>query len=248
MDVRPIHGSSGSQRDERDANVGDWLIAVAICLLILAWQNSHKQSADFAQRPIRDFTLAPPNAVAQSPAASLDYRETGRGAVPPPAHLSLIDEYQSSPDLYGFYLKYSELAQVGFVDARYPLSQALEECFSVSRMNWEEYFAEVRSSGWTRETLACQGFVNRPIRASDIVELLASSAAAGDPRARARMLLFRDIGASMAETQDLVAELLATQDPYVIRDVEAYMGRAQLEMIASSKHPVDAAAERDAKT
>ena len=109
----------------------------------------------------------------------------------------------------------------------------LEECFDVSRLNWEEYFAARVASNPVRELAACEGFVGRAIHGTEIVELLAEAAAAGDMRAQARMLLFRDIGAPMDEVQSQIETLLATSDPYVLRDVEAYLGRRDLAQIAT---------------
>ena len=141
-------------------------------------------------------------------------------------------EYQSSSDLYGFYLKHAGVDAPWRTEARYFVSQALEDCFEVSLLGPDQYSFALQAEGWTRELWACQGFVGHPIRGEDIVDMLAQSAEAGDPRARARMLLFRDIAAPIEETEDLVADLLATQDPYVIRDVEAFLGRGQSALLA----------------
>lgn len=89
------------------------------------------------------------------------------------------------------------------------------------------------ASLWARhaaeEALAapCRGFEGHPIEPTRVLSLLHQAALAGEPRARARMLLFRDVTASKAEMLDAIPELLATGDPTVIRDVGAFLARGE---------------------
>ncbi len=149
--------------------------------------------------------------------------------------------FLSATDLRVFYQRHTD--SIHLRDAGYFLSQALEECFEVSHMNESEYLHRTQADPHSHELYACRGFVGQPIRGDDIVDLLTIAADAGDPRAQARMLLFRDIGEPLDETRELVARLTMTNDPYVMRDVEAYLGRGQLGLLAGRRvSPVDESA------
>jgi hypothetical protein len=215
------------------------LAGCLMAVLIVVW---HTRTAEPVQRGSRAvFSAAAPFRLQASTRSTISRAERNvkaNAAVAIAAEpmfrppLWIEAEYQSSADLYGFYLKHADAGASPRTEAMYFVSQALEECFAVSMLGWEQFSIALQAEGWTRELFVCQGFVDHPIRGEDIVDMLASAAEAGDPRARARMLLFRDIAAPIEETQDLVADLIATQDPYVMRDVEAFLGRSQSTLLA----------------
>ena len=120
------------------------------------------------------------------------------------------------------------------------VSHALEECRTwgalpdddrdptVTVIPYVDLQQSMRSAA--AETLAapCRGFDGRDIDSRQILALLQEAARQGEPHARARMLLFRDIAAPKAEVIAEVPELLATGDPVVVRDVGAFLARGEI--------------------
>lgn len=62
---------------------------------------------------------------------------------------------------------------------------------------------------------------------AEVLSLLRQAAAGGEPRAHARMLLFRDIGAEKGEALEKLPYLLASANPEVVRDVGAFLARGE---------------------
>lgn len=136
----------------------------------------------------------------------------------------------------------------GFVEARrgrlaesavaYEVSQALEECYAISiALPPEEAIVAVSTPlRWPAlaagEALAapCRGFEGHRIHPGDVLELLRFAADNGEPRARARMLLFRDVAAPKEEILEELPALLASRDAGVVRDVGAFLARGETEV------------------
>ena len=117
-------------------------------------------------------------------------------------------------------------------ETAYYVSQALEEC-ALARPAAVAINAADPDPRWAPLAAAdalvapCRGFEGGAIDPHEIVSLLARAAAAGEPRAAARMLLFRDIAAPKAEVLPALPALLATRDPSVVRDVGAFLSRGE---------------------
>jgi hypothetical protein len=155
---------------------------------------------------------------------------------------SIGEEYRQSRDLWAFFLRHAQSTRDG--PTLYFLSQALEECYVISHAlddtdlnrKWREVSAgagDALASLAAKELLAapCRGFGDQPIDARDVLALIAESAAMEEPRALARMLLFRDIAAPKDELAPLLQELLASRDPAVVRDVGAFLSRGETEWL-----------------
>ena len=166
-----------------------------------------------------------------------------------PAIRALPFRFEEVDDLRGFVERAS--AHLDDPLIAYYVSQALEECHLIA-----ELFPE-RSEGWIPAAGAsrswaqfaaqaalvapCRGFEGRPIDPRQVFALLEASARQGEPHARARMLLFRDVA---APKEDVIAEipaLLASRDPGVVRDVGAFLSRGEISWRYGGA-PVDAAA------
>jgi hypothetical protein len=127
----------------------------------------------------------------------------------------LAQQFQRATNLRDFYDRISSVEPAFLTgEARYFVAQALEECFNASHR-----FAEI--------TMACLGFETEPITQREIMSWLLSAAEAGDTRAIARMMLFRDIGEEKLLHFELLKKLLSTEDPFVIRDLGAYLNRGE---------------------
>ncbi len=125
----------------------------------------------------------------------------------------------------------------------YYVSQALEECYSwgaepeddalyagvevISRVDLQE-----AKRSWAAETLAapCRGLERSSIDPREILALLQGAAQHGEPHARARMLIFRDVGAPKSDVIGSLPDLLATGDPQVVRDVGAFLTRGEVSL------------------
>ena len=124
----------------------------------------------------------------------------------------------------------------------YYVSQALEECYAwgatpddddelyagvevVSRMDLRE-----AKRHWAAEALAapCRGLERRSIDPREILALLQGAAQHGEPHARARMLIFRDVAAPKSDVLPSLPDLLVTGDPQVARDVGAFLTRGEV--------------------
>jgi len=125
----------------------------------------------------------------------------------------------------------------------YYVSQALEECYAwgaepddddlyagvdvISRVD----FREAKRS-WAAQALAapCRGLERYAIDPREILALLEGAAQHGEPHARARMLIFRDVAAPKSDVIADLPDLLATGDPQVVRDVGAFLTRGEVSM------------------
>jgi hypothetical protein len=121
--------------------------------------------------------------------------------------------------------------------AMYYVSQALEECAAWAGTEDDlppGHYANLHQ--WMRiasaQALAapCRGFEGRPIDSRQILGLLQEAARQGEPHARARMLLLRDIAAPKADAISQIPELLATGDPLVVRDVGAFLAKGEVSL------------------
>ena len=120
----------------------------------------------------------------------------------------------------------------------YYVSQALEECHLLAELFPERrdawFPAAAASHSWAQLAAQaalvapCRGFEDRPIDPRQVFALLEASARSGEPHARARMLLFRDIAAPKADVIAEIPALLASRDPTVIRDVGAFLSRGEI--------------------
>jgi hypothetical protein len=138
---------------------------------------------------------------------------------------------------------YVERARSYLDDPRtmYYVSQALEECYAWgSEPDDNDIYAGVTvvshvdlreaKRTWAAETLAapCRGLERQSIDPREILALLEGAARHGEPHARARMLIFRDVAAPKSEVIDDLPDLLATGDPQVVRDVGAFLTRGEV--------------------
>ena len=145
----------------------------------------------------------------------------------------------------------------GFVERRrehlahsavaYDVSQALEECYAVSialapasalvpagaNARWAQLAAS--------ESLAapCRGFEGSPIDPGEVLALLRHSASQGEPRARARLLLLRDVADPKDDALAELPALLAALDPGVVRDIGAFLARGETDVVLGGE-PVPA--------
>ena len=116
----------------------------------------------------------------------------------------------------------------------YYVAQALEECNMWGTE--DDDLPPGRSADfkqWVRYASAqalaapCRGFEGVAIDSRQVLLLLQEAARQGEPHARARMLLFRDIAAPKSDAIAQIPELLATGDPTVVRDVGAFLARGE---------------------
>ncbi len=120
----------------------------------------------------------------------------------------------------------------------YDVSQALEECSAVSLAlsSASPYVTVSSGARWVElaaaESLAapCLGFEGQRIDPGEVLALLNHSAGQGEPRARARMLLFRDVAASKEDALRELPTLLAPLEAGVVRDVGAFLARGETEV------------------
>jgi hypothetical protein len=126
---------------------------------------------------------------------------------------------------------------------KYYVAQALEECYAwgaepddddiyagvvvVSRVDLRE-----AKRSWAAEALAapCRGLERGSIDPREILALLEEAAQNGEPHARARILLFRDVAAPKSDVIPSLPDLLATGDPQVVRDVGAFLTRGEVSL------------------
>lgn len=140
---------------------------------------------------------------------------------------------------------YLERARSSLDDPRtmYYVSQALEECYAWGAEPDDdglyagiEHVSHVDSQevkrSWAAEALAapCRGLERHSIDPREILALLEAAAQHGEPHARARMLLFRDVAAPKSDVIQGLPDLLATGDPQVIRDVGAFLTRGEVSL------------------
>ena len=150
--------------------------------------------------------------------------------------------FRSMPAIYGEdddLRGYVERAKSRLDDPQtmYYVAQALEECnmwgtpdddlppgHSTDLKQWVRYASA--------QSLAapCRGFAGFVIDSRQILALLQEAARQGEPHARARMLLFRDIAAPKSDAIAQIPELLATGDPAVVRDVGAFLARGEVSL------------------
>ena len=125
----------------------------------------------------------------------------------------------------------------------YYVAQALEECYAwgaepddddtyagvevISRLDPRE-----AKRSWAAESLAapCRGLERQSIDPREILALLQEAAQHGEPHARARMLIFRDVAEPKSDVIPTLPDLLATGDPQVVRDVGAFLTRGEVSM------------------
>ena len=156
--------------------------------------------------------------------------------VPRASFRSMPATYVEGEDLRG----YVERAAYRLDDPQtmYYVSQALEECRAWGTTDDDDlppgHYTELRQ--WMRiaaaEALAapCRGFERLTIDSRQILALLQEAARLGEPHARARTLLFRDIAAPKSDAIAEVRDLLATADPAVVRDVGAFLARGEVSL------------------
>ena len=161
---------------------------------------------------------------------------------PVPRHLQALRAFPTFEE--GDNLRvYVEQARSYLDDPRtmYYVSQALEECYAWgATSDNDEIYAGVHvvsyanmletKRSWAAEALAapCRGLERRSIEPREILALLEGAARQGEPHARARMLLFRDIAAPKSDVIPGLPDLLATGDPQTVRDVGAFLTRGEV--------------------
>jgi hypothetical protein len=157
------------------------------------------------------------------------------------AYPPTFSRYQEGEDLRAFVERAT--ARVHDPQAMYYVSQALEECRTWGATPDDEeppssvmVVSYVDSRQWVRlaaaESLAapCRGFEGSVIDSRQILALLLEAARLGEPHARARMLLFRDIAEPKSDVIPEIPTLLATADPQIVRDVGAFLARGEVSL------------------
>jgi hypothetical protein len=121
--------------------------------------------------------------------------------------------------------------------AMYYVAQALEECSTWGTTDDDlppGHTADLKQ--WMRYASAqdlaapCRGIDGLVIDSRQILALLHEAARQGEPHARARMLLFRDIAAPKSDAIAEIPGLLATGDPAVVRDVGAFLAKGEVSL------------------
>ena len=74
----------------------------------------------------------------------------------------------------------------------------------------------------------CRGFEGHAIDPREVLALLQGAARQGEPHARARLLLLRDVAAPKAEVIAEIPALLASRDAAIVRDVGAFLSRGEV--------------------
>lgn len=167
-------------------------------------------------------------------------------SLPAARPIAVGDRFLHAADFRGFVERHRHA--LDDPETAYYVSQALEECALTRPASGEAPRAE-SAERWAQLAAAdalvapCRGFDGRAIDPGEIVTLLARAAESGEPRAAARMLLFRDIAAPKSEVLAKLPALLATRDPGVVRDVGAFLSRGESAWwYGDRKFPVAAAA------
>jgi hypothetical protein len=218
-------------------------IGAAIGFSLLARHNLRDtQPAQASDAILQAVSETPsPTTERAGPRPSLILR-TARASAARESPLPVAREYENSTDLSAFYTKYSAAGR-GALDpeTKYFIAQALEDCYALSHAGWEsakDAFQQntlpldspiklYRQQAFETSLQNCRGFDGKLINIAEIMTLLREAAESGEPRALARSLLFKDFAESKFESFELVKRLLATRDPYVIRDVGAYLSRGE---------------------
>jgi hypothetical protein len=150
-------------------------------------------------------------------------------AVAAPGPVAVGDRFLHAADFRGFVERHRHA--LDDPETAYYVSQALEECALARPAGKEEPADSAEHWAQLAATDAlvapCRGFDGRAIDSGEIVTLLAGAADRGEPRAAARMLLFRDIAAPKSDVVAKLRVLLATRDPGVVRDVGAFLSRGE---------------------
>lgn len=164
------------------------------------------------------------------------FAESGKGALPPSPQRHNTSRYYD-PVL-------ASVADGLDARTRYAVATALEDCYLLANTGTarlrEDFIARltlgdaanamdqaVRLDAFDKSTARCVAFDGAHIAPDKILGLLQSAAKDGDERALARTLLFRDLADSKMGSFDLVTRLLASGDPYVIRDVGLFLTRGE---------------------
>lgn len=167
-------------------------------------------------------------------------------AIPAAGSIAVGDRFLHAADFRGFVERHRHA--LDDPETAYYVSQALEEC-ALTRPAPEEAAPARSAERWAQLAAAdalvapCRGFDGSTIDPGEIVTLLARAADRGEPRADARMLLFRDIAAPKSDVLAKLRALLATRDPGVVRDVGAFLSRGEsVWWFGDREFPVAAAA------
>jgi hypothetical protein len=142
----------------------------------------------------------------------------------------VAERFHRAADFRGFVERHRHAVEDP--ETAYYVSQALEEC-AVTRPVPEDAQRVPSPERWAQLAATdalvapCRGFEDRVIDSNEIFALLARAADRGEPRAAARMLLFRDIAAPKSDVVAKLRALLATRDPGVVRDVGAFLSRGE---------------------
>ncbi|QJR15163.1 hypothetical protein [Usitatibacter palustris] len=128
--------------------------------------------------------------------------------------------------------------QLAAIDVAYEVSQALEECYAVSLAIPEApaFKLVAMSQSWPALaasealTIPCRGFEGHRIHPGEVLSLLRYAADGGEPRARARLLLMRDVAAPKESALEEIPWLLASKDAGIVRDVGAFLARGETDV------------------
>lgn len=140
-----------------------------------------------------------------------------------PAAPALREQYAQATDLRAFVDRH--LARLDDPETAFYVAQALEECAEARSIARDEGFSMQERLAAAGLGESCRGFEGYFIEPATIVSLLRYAARWGEPHATARMLLFRDIGASKDDALPLLPWMLTSREPSIVRDVGAFLSR-----------------------
>jgi hypothetical protein len=138
---------------------------------------------------------------------------------------SLRQQYVDAADLRAFVDRHRHRVQDP--ETAFYVAQALEECAEALGATRDEAFPPEERRAAAALAASCRGFTGEAIEPAVIVELLRYAASWGEPHAKARMLLFRDIAASKEDVLAQLPWMLASREPSIVRDVGAFLSRGE---------------------
>jgi hypothetical protein len=139
--------------------------------------------------------------------------------------VSLRQEYLEASDLRAFADRH--MGRLHDPETAFYVAQALEECAEALGAARDEAFPAQERRAAAELARSCHGFAGVAIEPALIVDLLRYAASWGEPHATARMLLFRDAGASKEDILPQLPWMLTSREPSIVRDVGAFISRGE---------------------
>ncbi len=144
------------------------------------------------------------------------------------------NEYHGTHDLSAFVDRHRDRLQDP--ETAYYVSQALEECLGSRDISDNAAFPIEERRAARELADLCRGFVGRTIQPAAIVDMLRHAARWGEPHARARLLLLRDIAAPKDDVLEELPWMLTSREPSIVRDVGAFLSRGEAHWSYGGEH------------